>query len=235
MNKVVYLHRRNDDLSIFYVGMGSKTRAYSKRDRNRYWSNIVNKHGYSVEIVDSNLSVKDAFEMEMFLISEIGRKDLGTGRLVNLTDGGDGCKKPNLNTIKKAIETNRKNMKSVSQYNSKGEFIKSYRSISEASKQSNIARQSIRDCVNGKLKTAGGFAWVLSNVEYNHNANRFDNGSECMMGGKNPNAKLVFNSETGIFYDSMSMAFNSQTKYKESAFRAKLSGQNNNNTNYKYV
>jgi hypothetical protein len=235
MNKVVYLHRRNDDLSIFYVGMGSKKRPYSKRERNNYWNNIVKKHGYYTEIVADNLSVEDAYELEMFLISELGRKDLGIGRLVNLTDGGDGGKKPSLNTIKKAIETNRKNMKPVSQYNSKGEFIKSYRSISEASKQSSIARQSIRDCVNGKLKTAGGFAWVLSNVEYNHNPNRFDNGSESMKGGKNPNAKLVLNTETGVFYDSMSMALKSQTKYSETAFRAKLNGQNKNNTNYKYV
>lgn len=235
MNKVVYLHRRNDDSSIFYVGMGSEERPYSKRDRNRYWNNIVNKYGYSVEVVDSNLSVKDAFELEMFLISEIGRKDLGKGKLVNLTNGGDGCLYWSDERKKSMIELNRKKMKPVSQYDIDGNLIATYRSTSDASKKTCFSRQQVRDCSKGKINTCMGYVFVYSNEKYIHDKKRWDNGSECMMGGKNPNAKLVLNSETGIFYDSMSMAFNSQTKYKESAFRAKLSGQNKNNTNYKYV
>mgnify|MGYP000109030619 CR=1 FL=1 len=235
MNKVVYLHRRNDDLSIFYVGMGSKKRPYSKRDRNNYWNNVVKKHGYYTEIVARNLSVQDAYELESFLIQEIGRKDLGLGNLVNMTDGGDGCNNWNDDRTKNMIEKNRKNMKSVSQYDKDGNLVNTYRSISEASKQSNISRQSIRDCVNNKLKTAGGFVWALSNVKYKHNLNRFDKGSECKKGGKNPNAKLVLNQETGIFYESMSLALMSQSRYSETAFRAQLNGQNRNVTNYKYI
>ena len=235
MNKVVYLHRRNDNNSIFYVGMGNSSRVKDKGHRNDYWNNIVNKFGYYTDVVAKDLSVDDAYELEMFLISELGRKDLKKGDLVNMTDGGDGCNNWNDDRTKNMIEKNRDNMKSVSQYNSKGEFIKSYRSISEASKQSDIARQSIRDCVNGKLNTAGGFAWVLSSVKYNHNPNRWDNGSNAMKGGKNPNAKIVLNEETGIFYESLSTAFESQSKYKMSAFRAQISGQNKNITNFKYV
>mgnify|MGYP000303446793 CR=1 FL=1 len=235
MNKVVYIHRRLDNNTIFYVGMGNKKRVKDKTNRNNYWNNIVKKHGYYTEIVADNLSVEDAYELEMFLISELGREDVDAGNLVNLTDGGDGCTNWNDVRTKKMIEKNRKNMKSVSQYNFKGEFIKSYRSISEASKQSNIGRQSIRDCVNGKLKTAGGFAWVLSDVKYNHDPNRFDNGSNAMKAGNNPNAKIVINTETGIFYESLSMAFKSQNKYKMSAFRAQIAGQNKNKTNFKYV
>ena len=235
MSKVVYIHRKADDNTIFYVGMGNKSRVKDKTNRNNYWNNVVRKHGYYTEVVSKNLSVEDAYELEMFLISELGRKDLKKGNLVNLTDGGDGCNNWNDTRTKIMVEKNRKNMKSVSQYNSKGEFIKSYRSISEASKQSDIARQTIRDCVNGKLKTAGGFVWVLSDVEYNHNPNRFDKGSNAMKGGKNPNAKLVLNKETGIFYQSLSMAFKSQSKYKMSAFKAQVSGQNINKTNFQYV
>jgi hypothetical protein len=235
MNKVVYIHRRKDNDTIFYVGMGSPKRVKSKSHRNNHWRNIVSKYGYYYEVVANELSQEDAYELEMFLIDELGRKDLGKGDLVNMTDGGDGCNNWNDARTKIMIEKNRKNMKSVSQYNSKGEFIKSYRSISEASKQSDIARQTIRDCVNGKLKTAGGFVWVLSDVEYNHNPNRFDKGSNAMKGGKNPNAKLVLNKETGIFYQSLSMAFKSQNKYKMSAFKAQVRGQNKNKTNFEYV
>lgn len=235
MNKVVYIHRRNDDNSIFYVGMGSEKRPYSKRDRNSYWNNISNKHGFSTEVVAKNLSVKDAYELEIFLINELGRKDLCSGRLVNLTDGGEGGNRPSKLTIEKQIQGNSKSMKKVSQYNDKGLLIDVYRSISFASKQTGVARESIKDCVNGRNKTAGGYAWVNYNSKYIHNEDRFDKGSISMQGGKNPNAKKVMNVLTGIFYDSMNSAFNSQTEYKISAFRAKLSGQNRNTTNFKYI
>lgn len=89
---VVYRHRRLDINEIFYIGIGkSKSRAYQIRSRNEFWKNITNKTDYSVEIIAENLNVEDAKELECFLIQEYGRKDLGSGQLVNLTDGGDGC------------------------------------------------------------------------------------------------------------------------------------------------
>jgi hypothetical protein len=90
MNNVVYLHRRKDSGEIFYVGIGEPKRPYRKDNRNDYWHHIVNKCGYNVEIVHTNLSWEEACELERMLISEYGRKDLGLGSLVNMTDGGDG-------------------------------------------------------------------------------------------------------------------------------------------------
>ena len=43
------------------------------------------------EHVAKNLSEDDAFELERFIISELGRIDLGTGFLTNHTDGGEGA------------------------------------------------------------------------------------------------------------------------------------------------
>lgn len=40
--------------------------------------------------IRENLSEEEAFVLERELIKAIGRRDLGTGPLVNLTDGGDG-------------------------------------------------------------------------------------------------------------------------------------------------
>jgi hypothetical protein len=88
---IVYRHRRLDNHEVFYVGVGSQERrAYSERSRNHIWKGIVNRCGYQVEIVARDLSREDALELEMFMISEYGRIDLGTGKLCNLTEGGDG-------------------------------------------------------------------------------------------------------------------------------------------------
>lgn len=89
---IVYRHRRNDTNEIFYVGMGKENkRAFSKRDRNIYWKRVVDKVGYSVEIISTDLTLEDACDIECLLISEYGRKDLGLGLLVNMTDGGEGA------------------------------------------------------------------------------------------------------------------------------------------------
>ena len=91
----VYRHRRNDTDEIFYIGITTKRkRPFSKQSRNKYWHNVVNKVGYSVEILKENISWLNACELEMLLISEYGRKDLGLGNLVNLTDGGEGIINP---------------------------------------------------------------------------------------------------------------------------------------------
>lgn len=88
----VYKHIRLDSDEIFYIGIGDKTRPYKKTGRNKHWKNIVNKHGYRIEILYSNVDVDFAIEKEIELISKYGRIDIGTGILVNMTDGGEGCK-----------------------------------------------------------------------------------------------------------------------------------------------
>jgi hypothetical protein len=90
-NKVVYLHRKKTEGTIFYVGMGEQDRAYTTHSRNKWWTNVYKKHDRVVDIVAKDLSIDDAYELEVFLISEIGRRDLGLGNLVNLDNGGEGA------------------------------------------------------------------------------------------------------------------------------------------------
>lgn len=92
MNKKYYVYRHfNKEKGVFYIGLGStKCRSHTKRNRNRYWLNIVNKYGFIVEILKNDLTKDDAIELECFLISQYGRIDLKTGCLVNMTCGGDG-------------------------------------------------------------------------------------------------------------------------------------------------
>lgn len=88
---IVYLHKRKDNKEVFYVGIGkTEKRAYSKKDRNRFWINYTNKHQYFVEVLVKDVSWEEACIIEKELISFYGRRDLGFGLLVNLTDGGEG-------------------------------------------------------------------------------------------------------------------------------------------------
>jgi len=83
----VYFHKKISDGVIFYVGKGSNRRAFSKSGRNAYWNNVVNKHGYEIEIFKNNLSENDAFELERLAIKTL--KEIGVP-LTNMTDGGEG-------------------------------------------------------------------------------------------------------------------------------------------------
>jgi len=86
----VYAHYIPNQSQPFYIGRGCNGRAYSDYGRSEWWKRVVNKYGYEVKILHDNLSNDLANRLEMQLIKEYGRKNLGTGCLINLTDGGDG-------------------------------------------------------------------------------------------------------------------------------------------------
>jgi hypothetical protein len=87
----VYQHRRKDTNQVFYIGIAKlEKRPYSKNGRNSFWKKIVNKVGFEVDILYDNLNWKKACQKEKELIKKYGRRDLGLGSLVNMTDGGDG-------------------------------------------------------------------------------------------------------------------------------------------------
>lgn len=87
---IVYRHIRLDKNQVFYVGIGeNKKRAYHRRNRTPHWKKIADK-GYEVEILFENLTWEQACEKEKEFITLYGRKNLSTGTLVNLTDGGEG-------------------------------------------------------------------------------------------------------------------------------------------------
>lgn len=102
-NKVVYIHRRASDNSVFYVGMGSLKRAYSLQ-RSDMWNRVVKKHGLIVEIVSENLTKDEAWSLEIDLIKRYGRLDMKTGCLVNHTKGGNS-----IDDIPKSAEKKRVN------------------------------------------------------------------------------------------------------------------------------
>lgn len=104
----VYEHRRLSTGEVFYIGIGSQVkfrRAYSKSDRKKYWHNIV-AQGHFVNIFATRLTKSEAVKIEVSLIKLHGRKDLKTGTLVNVTNGGEGANKPSPETIQKIKAAN---------------------------------------------------------------------------------------------------------------------------------
>jgi hypothetical protein len=91
-NTCLYLHIKPESKDVFYVGIGNSKRPHTKSRRSRWWRGVVNKYGYEVIILADNLSWNDACEKETYLIDYYGRRDLGKGTLVNMTDGGEGAK-----------------------------------------------------------------------------------------------------------------------------------------------
>lgn len=83
----IYLHKRKDTEEIFYVGKGKGRRAYLKQHRNKYWHHIVNKYGYTVEIIVTGLTEDQAYELEKFTIAECHKNEVD---LANMTEGGIG-------------------------------------------------------------------------------------------------------------------------------------------------
>lgn len=93
----VYRHIRNDTGSVFYVGKGSQrpgrkvsfARAHCRERKNPVWCHIVEKHGYTVEIMALCQTEDEALSKEAFFVTLYGRKCEG-GTLVNVTAGGRG-------------------------------------------------------------------------------------------------------------------------------------------------
>ena len=79
----VYMYLREDG-TPYYVGKGKDDRAYHKHKR------VKPPAKDRIVFPYNNLTEKESLEKEMELIAKYGRKDIGTGILRNLTDGGEG-------------------------------------------------------------------------------------------------------------------------------------------------
>lgn len=97
----LYRHIRLDKNEPFYIGIGTKPKGatlseYSRSkmtcNRKSMWKNIVNNTDYEIEVLLESDNYEFIKEKEKEFIALYGRRDLGTGTLVNHTDGGEGTK-----------------------------------------------------------------------------------------------------------------------------------------------
>ena len=80
----VYAHTKPDQ-TVFYVGKGTRERAWSMHGRNTRWQRTVAKYGHQVILLADGLTQEQAIEEEAAIIAHF--KPFGT--LVNILDRGD--------------------------------------------------------------------------------------------------------------------------------------------------
>lgn len=215
-NHYIYRHRRLDTNEIFYVGKGSiypahksskswkkkYSRAFNKKSRSTWWNNITTKTDYSVEIVAKNLVEEEAFELEEFLITLCGRKDLNTGILVNMTSGGEGTS----GIIRSA------------------DFIEKIKIRNSGDKNRWYKCLKEEHPMFGRVGELNSFFGKKHSQE---SLNKMRGERESIRGENHPKTSILLNTETGIFYFSILEASNS-CNIKYSSLRSYLSGKNKN-------
>jgi hypothetical protein len=124
----IYKHIIKDTNKVFYIGLSGKddseySRAYSSRGRNIIWKDIVKEYGYEVIILEKNISLNKAKEIEKNLIKLYGRIDNCTGILSNKSIGGE-CSLGTQNFYTGPVMVFDSNNKLIGKYKSASKAIK---------------------------------------------------------------------------------------------------------------
>lgn len=94
----VYIHKKADDLTPFYVGKGKNDRATERYKRSPQWKSVVASHGFVVELAYIGLTEDEAYALEAI---EIGRLRERGYELANVCPGGRAALRPDLTEWKK--------------------------------------------------------------------------------------------------------------------------------------
>ena len=226
----VYIHIREDNDEIFYVGISKQNnlykRAFFKHRKNDIWNKIIKKTNYKVKILHDNLTLNEAKELEIKLIKEYGRINLGNGTLANLTDGGDG-----LNSY--VFNEEQKKKMSLSQKNL---YLNGYVSPKKGKKISDETKVKMSKSLKGKtawnkgIKMSDERKLKFSRLNTKHSQETKNKISESNK-GKTRNAIKLLNTETGEVFSSMKEAY---IKYNipKATFHRRV---NKNNSIYKRI
>lgn len=218
----VYRHIRLDKNEPFYIGIGSDEtykRAYKTKGRSKYWENI-SLNGYDVEILMDNLSWEDACKKESEFISMYGRKDLGTGTLVNLTNGGEGS--PGTIVSEKTRQFHKVNNKGQSNPFYGKTHKDETKLLIQLKRQNSVVSTETKQKISNTLK---GRKFSKETI---------DKMKSAQLGEKHPNAKKIVNTLNNKLYCSVrEAALDNNIKY--SSLYAMLTNRYVNTTSLKFL
>lgn len=143
----------------FYVGKGKDKRAESHMNKddehNLFKTNVINKirgNGLEplIEYYKENLEESEAFLLEINLIKKYGRRDLGTGILTNLTDGGEGSSgyRRTKEDLEKWLST-----REITGYKHSDEIIEKISESNRGKKRSAETKRKLSESHLGKIQT----------------------------------------------------------------------------------
>jgi hypothetical protein len=89
MNEYYTYAYLREDGTPYYIGKGRGRRVYKSHIRQNK-TNLKPKDNSKIIFLKKNITEEEANKHEVYMISIFGRKDLGTGILRNMTNGGDG-------------------------------------------------------------------------------------------------------------------------------------------------
>jgi hypothetical protein len=152
-----------EDRTPYYIGKGRGRRAWRKSSPS----------ADRVLILKENLTEEEAFKHEIYMIAIYGRKDLGTGILVNFTEGGQGTSglpRPDLaerNRLLKGLQRSKEFsllMSEVTQGEKNPMYGRKRPDLSERNRQ----RVGVSLCPETKLKMVSshtGKRWISNQTE----------------------------------------------------------------------
>lgn len=168
-----YAHYTQDTDTLFYIGVGTilntKTqkeksrysRAYHTTGRNKYWKNVVNKHGFRVEILQHFDTIEESLEEERRLVALYGKR-INKGLLVNMSDGGE------IGPIGRSIPMSEEQKRKLSEIKSitlyvydavTGEYLRSVKTIKETARYCGVTYNAVHSCLQTKNYTNGFFVF----------------------------------------------------------------------------
>jgi hypothetical protein len=104
---VYVIFRPNGEPCYVGKGQGDRWQAHLRGSHNRYLRRIAAKEGHNLPIIKirDGATEIEAFETEVALIAAIGRRDIKTGPLVNLTSEGVSGREQTADQIEKLRQT----------------------------------------------------------------------------------------------------------------------------------